>query len=143
MTTDCQPVVRVAVGVVMNAAGEVLLAHRGAHQHQGNRWEFPGGKIEAGETLAAALVREFREEVNLQLVVDDGLSAWQVIEHDYGDKQVRLEVVIVERFSGTPEGKEGQTVAWVPVAELGDREFPAANAPIIAALQTTVLASQH
>lgn len=143
MTADAPSVVRVAVGVVLNAAGEVLLAHRGAHQHQGNRWEFPGGKIEAGETLAAALMREFKEEVNLHLIIEAGLQPWQVIEHDYGDKKVRLEVAIVKQFSGTPEGKEGQTVEWVPLNELADRQFPAANAPIIAALQTSVSASQH
>ncbi|MEX1056928.1 MAG: NUDIX domain-containing protein, partial [Natronospirillum sp.] len=111
-----------------------LLARRKEHQHQGNLWEFPGGKIEPGETLAAALVREFQEEVNLHLVLNEAIEPWLVIDHDYGDKQVRLEVARVEQFTGKPDGREGQTVEWVALEDLAGRAFPAANEPILAAL---------
>ena len=126
--------VRVAVGVVLDTQARVLIARRAAHQHQGDRWEFPGGKIEPDETLADALIREFLEEVNLELKPAPDLDPWMVIEHDYGDKQVRLEVARVTMFSGEAVGLEGQEVAWQPLHLLSALDFPAANADIIEGL---------
>lgn len=123
--------VRVAVGVVMDSRQRVLIARRSEHQHQGGRWEFPGGKIESGETLAQALCREFREEVSIELQPPADLSPWMVIEHDYGDKQVSLEVARVDQFSGSAQGLEGQEVRWVDGRELPGYSFPAANAGIL------------
>lgn len=129
---------RVAVGVVLDDQSRVLIARRSEHQHQGNKWEFPGGKIESHESLAEALTREFREEVNLQLDVPDTLEPWMVIEHDYGDKQVRLEIALVHRYFGNAEGREGQTVCWQSIGSLRADDFPAANASIIDALAVQV-----
>ncbi|TGG92735.1 8-oxo-dGTP diphosphatase MutT [Natronospirillum operosum] len=128
-------VVRVAVGVLVNDQRQVLIARRAAHQHQGGRWEFPGGKIEGRENLAEALTREFAEEVGLVLDIPADLAPWQVIEHDYGDKRVCLEVAQIGAYSGQPEGREGQEVRWMPVQALNPEEFPAANISIIEALQ--------
>ncbi len=125
---------RVAVGVVLDDQSRVLVARRGEHQHQGNKWEFPGGKIEPDESLAEALKREFLEEVNLQLDVPSALKPWMVIEHDYGDKQVRLEIALVHRYFGNARGREGQMVRWQSVGTLSADDFPAANAAIISAL---------
>lgn len=127
--------VDVAVGVVLDDAGQVLLARRPDALHQGGKLEFPGGKIEPGESLAHAMQREFLEEVNLELHVPNDLAPWQVIEHDYGDKQVRLMIALVTSYSGTPSGNEGQDVFWQPVAELNAADFPAANVAIIDKLQ--------
>lgn len=137
-TQSISPVqlIRVAVGVVETAEHRVLVARRPDHQHQGGRWEFPGGKIEAGESLAEALMREFAEEVGLSLDVPVDVTPWQVIEHDYGDRQVRLEVARVGAFSGEAVGREGQEVRWMPVAELDPEAFPAANAGIIESLRS-------
>ena len=129
------PLIRVAVGVLATAENQVLVARRAPHQHQGDLWEFPGGKIEPGESLAEALTREFAEEVGLDLDVPADLSPWQVIEHDYGDKQVRLEVARISAFAGEAVGQEGQEVRWMAVQTLNPADFPAANAAIIEALQ--------
>lgn len=126
--------IRVAVGVVINAQHQVLIARRSAAQHQGNCWEFPGGKVEANESLAQALRREFAEELGVGVIAPDDLSSWLDIEHDYGDRQVHLAVAKIA-ITGIPIGREGQAVCWRPVSQLTPADFPAANAAIIAALQ--------
>ena len=123
---------RVAVGVITNAAGEVLVARRHDHLHQGGLWEFPGGKMADGESVRQALARELREELDIRVERAAPLLA---VEHDYPDRSVRLEVWHVLAFSGTPHGREGQPLRWLPAAALDPAEFPAANAPIIAAVQ--------
>lgn len=123
--------IHVAVGVVTDGQGRVLIAKRPEHAHQGGLWEFPGGKVEAGESLLTALDRELFEELDIQV-----LATEPVIEiiHDYGDKVVRLDVHRVSRFSGEPRGKEGQPLLWVRCDDLPGYDFPAANAPILQAL---------
>lgn len=120
--------VHVAVGVILNSDNRVLLAKRLDHLHQGGKWEFPGGKVENGETTSQALIRELREEVNL--IVSD-TRPLMTISHDYPDKEVLLDIHIVNRFSGVAEGLEGQEVLWVGLDNLKEFEFPKANAPII------------
>lgn len=126
--------IKVAVGVVCNTQHQVLIARRSAHQHQGNLWEFPGGKIEAHETLAQALRREFAEELGVTVVAPYELKPWLCIEHDYGDRQVQLWVARID-ITGTPTGREGQAVCWRLLSQLRPEDFPPANAPIITALQ--------
>ena len=125
----------VAAGVILNAGNEVLLALRPLHKHQGGLWEFPGGKVEAGESVQAALARELLEELNLVVELAEPLL---VTEHDYGDKQVVLDVWVVRRFSGEAQGREGQSLRWVPLRELANYRFPQANAIIVATLQSDV-----
>lgn len=124
--------VHVAVGVVVNRERQILVARRHENQHQGGLWEFPGGKVGAGESVQEALKRELREEVNI--VVRECASLLK-ISHDYGDKQVLLDVWYVNVFSGEARGCEGQPVRWVSVAELDAMEFPAANCGIISAVR--------
>jgi len=120
--------VHVAVGVVLNNNNQVLLAKRLSHLHQGGKWEFPGGKVESGETSSQALIRELKEEVNL--VVAD-TSPLMTISHDYPDKEVFLDIHTVNCFSGLAEGLEGQQVLWADVDSLREYDFPDANTPII------------
>jgi 8-oxo-dGTP diphosphatase len=120
----------VAVGVIKNAAGEVLISRRGDSVHQGGLWEFPGGKIEKGETVIQALTRELREELNI--TVERAAPLIQ-INHDYGDLEVLLHVCTVEAFSGAVSALEGQPLQWVRAEKLDAYEFPAANKAIIAA----------
>ena len=129
---------RVAVGVITNAAGEVLVARRHDHLHQGGLWEFPGGKIAAGESVEDALARELHEELDIRV---EHAAPLVTIEHDYPDRSVRLEVWHVLGFSGTAHGREGQPLRWLPAAALDPAEFPAANAPIIEAVQALQAAS--
>lgn len=122
--------VRVAAGVIEGVDGRVLLTQRLQNAHQGGKWEFPGGKIEAGEEAEQALSRELFEELGIRPT-----QVRELIEvaHDYGDKQVRLFVYVVESFDGQPEGREGQPMAWFTPAQLSGLDFPAANVPILAA----------
>jgi len=123
--------IHVAAGVILNESGQVLLALRPPHKHQGGMWEFPGGKVEDGETVQAALRRELQEELNLLV---DTCSPFLVIDHDYGDKQVRLDVWLVPSHRGTAHGREGQEIQWVAIADLPAYRFPAANHGIVTAL---------
>ncbi len=123
--------VQVAAAVIVRQ-GEVCLARRPDHLHQGGKWEFPGGKIESEETLDQAIHRELHEELNIQVNSSEPLIT---ITHHYSDKSVCLNVVWVENFVGEPEGMEGQEVRWVPLQELTQYEFPDANVPIVTAAQ--------
>ena len=130
--TGPDAVVHVAVGVVVNPAREILVARRHQDQHQGGLWEFPGGKVAPGESVQQALKRELKEEVNI--VVRECASLLK-IHHDYGDKQVLLDVWYVHVFAGDARGCEGQPVRWVSVPELETLEFPVANQGIVAAVR--------
>jgi 8-oxo-dGTP diphosphatase len=125
------PLVHVAVGVILDGDRNVLITQRAAHAHQGGLWEFPGGKLETGETLIAALTRELREELG---IVIGRTSALLQVRHDYGDKAVLLDVHVVWEFSGEALGLEDQPLLWVPHQELTQYAFPAANMPIVTAL---------
>lgn len=122
----------VAAAVVVDRAGRVLVARRPDHLHQGGLWEFPGGKVEAGETVRAALARELDEEVGITVSSARPLIR---IPHDYGDRRVLLDVWWVDGFDGTAHGREGQPVRWVEPAALSDLAMPAANRPIVTAVQ--------
>ena len=125
--------VHVAVGVVIRD-GRVLIARRPEHAHQGGLLEFPGGKVEPGETVQQALVREIAEETGLQLIANE-LRPVMSVRHDYGDKRVFLDVWATTTATGEAEGREGQPIQWLLLDELRDADFPAANRPIIRALQ--------
>lgn len=123
--------VTVAVGILIDDVGRVLVTRRAPDAHQGGLWEFPGGKVEADETLLEALTRELREELGVSV---EAAEALMVLEHDYGDKQVRLDVHRVTRWSGEPRGLEGQPLAWQRPEKLRNWTFPAANRPILEGL---------
>jgi 8-oxo-dGTP diphosphatase len=123
--------VHVAVGVILDASRNILITRRSADSHQGGLWEFPGGKVEPGENLDRALARELREELGIEI---GRTSALLEIRHDYGDARVLLDVHVVWEFSGEALGLEGQPLAWVASGELSGYQFPAANVPIIEAI---------
>lgn len=123
--------VHVAVGVILDADRNILITRRAPDAHQGDLWEFPGGKVEAGESLTQALARELHEELG---IVVGRTSALLEVRHDYGDKSVLLDVHVVWEFSGEARALEDQPMAWVAPAELGGYSFPAANMPIVAAV---------
>lgn len=124
--------IQVAVGVVTNSFGQVLLSRRHQSAHQGGLWEFPGGKLEPGEPVLAALFRELDEELGLRVETASPLIR---IQHQYPERSVLLRVFRVDAHSGQAVGMEGQEIRWVNPTDLGDYEFPEANRPIISALR--------
>ncbi|MGZ4969785.1 MAG: Nudix family hydrolase [Methylobacter sp.] len=121
---------QVAVGVVKNPEGKILISLRHADLHQGGLWEFPGGKIEPFETAEIALARELKEELNITVNAASPLIS---VKYQYPDRFVQLNVFLVERFSGEAKSLEGQPLKWVAPADLEHYAFPTANRPIITA----------
>ncbi|RVU33124.1 8-oxo-dGTP diphosphatase MutT [Rheinheimera riviphila] len=119
--------IHVAVGVIQRDE-QIFISKRPDQLHQGGRWEFPGGKVEQGETVVAALTRELMEEVGLQVL--DATPLMQ-LEYAYPEKTVLLDVWLVSQTEGLGEGLEGQQVAWVHFSELSNYQFPDANQPIL------------
>lgn len=122
--------IHVAVGVITRGSF-VFISKRPDALHQGGRWEFPGGKVEAGESVEQALARELKEEVDLTVT---NAKPMLVLEYDYPEKRVNLDVWLVEDPQGEGLGLEGQQVAWVHFQDLPQYQFPDANAPILAAV---------
>jgi 8-oxo-dGTP diphosphatase len=125
-------IIHVAVAVIVNENNEVCISLRHKNSHQGGLWEFPGGKVEKGETVEQTLIREIKEELNLDIEESRPLIT---IKHNYQDKKVCLHVNSVVSYHGQAIGAEGQQVEWVPVNQLSSYEFPAANLSIIKAVQ--------
>jgi len=121
---------QVAVGVVKNAAGQVLIALRDSSLHQGGLWEFPGGKVESSETAEQAMMRELKEELNLTV---ESAVPLITLTHQYPDRLVELHVFLVQQFSGLVKGCQGQPFRWVNADQLARYAFPAANRPILTA----------
>lgn len=124
--------VHVAAAAIIGTDGsEVLLARRPSNVDQGGLWEFPGGKLAPYETGLEALKRELHEELGIEIIRAQPLIR---IDHEYADKHVLLDVWQVHSFAGEPFGREGQAVRWVPMDELVNYPFPAANLPILKAV---------
>jgi 8-oxo-dGTP diphosphatase len=126
------PVVQVAVAVIVNQDSEVLISLRPNASHQGGLWEFPGGKLEIGESIEDALKRELLEELDICLLES---QPFKIIQHQYLDKAVVLNIHIVSSFSGEPKGVEGQPIQWKSIDQLKPVDFPAANRSVVHSLQ--------
>ena len=124
--------IHVVAGVIRNPKGEILTTLRHDHLHQGGLWEFPGGKLEAGESRLAGLRRELQEELSIDVSTAKPLIQ---VPHHYEDRSVLLDIWEVSAFSGKPQGVEGQAVRWANVKQLHAEEFPAADRPVLTALQ--------
>lgn len=116
----------------MNPFGQILIALRDQSLHQGGLWEFPGGKVEASESIEQALVRELKEELDINVRAASPLIT---INYQYPDLSVQLCVYRVDRFEGVAKGCAGQPIRWVEPEHLPDFAFPVANQPIITAAQ--------
>jgi 8-oxo-dGTP diphosphatase len=125
-STVADPIIHVAAGVIADR-DRFFITRRLPSTHQAGKWEFPGGKIHEGESVAAALRRELHEE--LGIVVADALPFMQV-RHAYPDKSVLLDVLWVTSYTGVPHGYEGQEMRWVSRRELLTLDFPEADLPI-------------
>ena len=128
--TDADPraAVDVAVGVVMRDEGTVLLAQRPQGKAYAGWWEFPGGKVEAGESVHAALVRELHEELGLAI---EHSVPWLVRDHSYEHARVRLHFRRVFDAVGEPVAREGQAFRWVPIEAPGVEPLLPATVPLM------------
>ena len=123
--------VRVVAAALLDARG-VLIAQRPAGKHMAGRWEFPGGKVGAGETDLEALRRELREELGIEVL---DARHCLTLTHAYPDRAVELSMWIVDRHGGEPTALDGQQIKWVAVAQLPAEDILEADRPFIEALQ--------
>lgn len=127
--------IEVAVALIKDEQGRLLITQRPQHVPHGGFWEFPGGKLETGECATSALIREIKEEVDLDILSFERLDT---VSHQYADKHVQLHVFIVNKFSGIPCCKEGQpAMRWILKEDLQSQEFPEANHKIIRLLSNS------
>lgn len=125
-------IVHVVAGVITDARGRILLARRTEGRDLAGLWEFPGGKVDPGETPEQALVRELREELGIDAHVGDPVIA---VPQQYPHKRLRLDVRHIASWSGTVKGLDGQALVWVPPHKLASYAMPDADRPVVAALR--------
>ena len=121
----------VVAAAIFDAAGKVLIAERPSGKHMAGRWEFPGGKVAAGESERAALSRELEEELGIQVT---GASSLMRLTHRYPDRDVELSLWVVESYQGEPRPLDGQRLKWVERSQLGREDILEADRPFVAAL---------
>jgi 8-oxo-dGTP diphosphatase len=122
-------------GALFDAAGCVLVAQRPAGKHMAGKWEFPGGKRAADEAPFEALCRELQEELGVDVAHAQPLIHY---EYTYSDRVVLLDLWCVTAYSGLPQSREGQRLAWVRVEELEQVDLLEADRPMVEALRNLV-----
>ena len=130
--------VLVAACALVDADGRVLIAERPAGRPMAGLWEFPGGKVEAGETPEATLIRELNEELGI-VVKEDCLAPLTFASHTYTDFHLLMPLYVCRRWEGIVTAQEGQRLAWVRPNRLRDYKMPPADEPLIAHLTTLLL----
>ena len=122
----------VAAGILHNTGGQVLIAERIEAGPYCDLWEFPGGKIHAGESALGALKRELLEEIGIEATA---IEPFMNLTHEYPDRTVELEFFDVTEWSGEPAGLEGQQIRWVDISDIRADELLPADAPVVSALK--------
>lgn len=121
--------IHIVAAIIFNQdKSQVFITKRPDDKHKGGFWEFPGGKVEQGETIEQAMVRELEEEIGIATTEQ---QLFEHLEFDYPDKSLKFDFILVTQFEGQPYGKEGQQGEWVAVENLADYAFPEANVPIL------------
>ncbi|WP_353311717.1 8-oxo-dGTP diphosphatase MutT [Shimia sp. NS0008-38b] len=122
--------VLVSAVVLVDADGRILLAQRPEGKSMAGLWEFPGGKVEQGETPEAALVRELQEELGIGTWASC-LAPLTFASHSYENFHLLMPLYVCRKWEGVPQPKEGQTLKWVGAEKLRDFEMPPADIPLI------------
>lgn len=131
-------VVLVAACALIDADGRVLLAERPAGKTMAGLWEFPGGKVEAGERPEITLIRELREELGI-VIEEPCLAPLTFASHSYPDFHLLMPLYVCRRWEGTVSAREGQKLAWVRPNRLRDYQMPPADEPLVAHLMTLLM----
>jgi 8-oxo-dGTP diphosphatase len=125
----------VAAAALVDVEGRILLAQRPAGKTMAGLWEFPGGKVDTGETPEMALIRELAEELGIDARTYD-LAPFTFASHSYPDFHLLMPLYVCREWSGTPTPREGQRLAWVRPEDLSGYPMPAADKPLVAMLCT-------
>ncbi|ENM5744789.1 8-oxo-dGTP diphosphatase MutT [Vibrio mimicus] len=121
--------IHIVAGIIFNPdQSEIFITKRPEHLHKGGFWEFPGGKVEAGESIEQAMARELDEEVGIVVTEQ---QPFQHFDYDYTDKSLSFDFILVTAFENQPHGREGQQGCWVKIADLANYRFPEANEPVL------------
>jgi 8-oxo-dGTP diphosphatase len=128
------PIILVAAVALVDADGRLLLAQRPAGKSMAGLWEFPGGKVNPGETPEAALIRELAEELGID-VAASCLAPLTFASHTYPDFHLLMPLYVCRKWSGIPTAREGQRLAWVRPARLAEYPMPPADKPLVAMLR--------
>jgi len=131
---DPKPILLVSAIALIDADGRVLISQRPVGKHMAGLWEFPGGKLGIGETPEAALIREVREELGID-IEESCLAPISFASHAYGDFHLLMPLYVCRIWSGKVRARENQVLRWVRPAKLGDWPMPPADVPLVAALR--------
>ncbi len=125
-----KPILIVAAAALVDADNRVLIAQRPPNKSMGGLWEFPGGKVDPGETPEAALIRELREELGIE-VCETCIAPFNFASHTYESFHLLMPLYLCRNWDGEITPREGQKIAWVRAMRLGDYEMPPADLPLI------------
>ncbi len=128
------PVVLVSAVALMDVDGRILLAQRPAGKSMAGLWEFPGGKVDTGETPEAALIRELKEELAVD-ITESCLAPLTFASHRYDDFHLVMPLYVCRVWKGVPTPQEGQVLKWVRIENLTDYPMPPADEPLVALLR--------
>ncbi len=128
------PILLVAAAALFDSDGRVLIAQRTPGRSMAGLWEFPGGKIDEGETPEQALIRELREELAID-TEESCLSPFTFASHSYDDFHLLMPLYVCRKWEGRLAPREGQQIKWVWPARLADYPMPPADIPLIAMLR--------
>lgn len=129
-----KPILLVAAIALVDPDGRVLIAQRPAGKHLEGLWEFPGGKLRQGETPEAALIRELKEELGID-VAESCLAPLSFASHAYEEFHLLMPLYVCRIWQGAVSAREGQQLKWVRPSKLGDWPMPPADTPLVAALR--------
>jgi 8-oxo-dGTP diphosphatase len=134
MADAAKPIVLVAAVVLIDVDGRVLLAQRPKGKHLAGLWEFPGGKVQPGETPEAALIRELDEELGIS-THESCLAPFTFASHGYENFHLLMPLYVCRKWQGIATSREGQQLKWVRPAQLADYPMPPADKPLVAMLR--------
>lgn len=130
-----KPHIEVAAGIIRRG-GQILISQRGGNSHLAGYWEFPGGKRKSGESFEECLIREIREELNIDVAIE---RLFEEITYEYSEKIVTLHFFLCTVQMGDVKAMEGQSYAWAEIAALSQYTFPPADRAVLIKLQQTLI----